>query len=244
MTRCPACGHEAPGGSKFCNECGARLAAPATEARAALDRAPRDYTPRHLADKILRSKSALEGERKQVTVLFADVKSSMELAEQLDPEEWHGLLDRFFSIATEDAAAVLRNPSASADDRESAVQPVRLALSRLRAVVQDPEVNARERFRAHKLAGRIQLEIDDDPAAAERHFRTALEFDPRDRFCRLGLANALFLQAIRRASGDFAEAKLRVSITILNGLIDEAPSSNLVDRRAEVQHALDLVMAE
>ncbi len=49
------------------------------------ERSPRDYTPKHLADKILQSKSALEGERKQVTVLFADVKGSMELAEQLDP---------------------------------------------------------------------------------------------------------------------------------------------------------------
>jgi class 3 adenylate cyclase len=44
-------------------------------------RSPASYTPKHLADKILQSKSALEGERKQVTVLFADVKDSMELAE-------------------------------------------------------------------------------------------------------------------------------------------------------------------
>ncbi len=51
------------------------------------ERDPRSYTPKHLADKILQSKSALEGERKQVTVLFADVKGSMELAEQVDPEE-------------------------------------------------------------------------------------------------------------------------------------------------------------
>ena len=65
------------------------------------ERAPRDYTPKHLADKILQSKSALEGERKQVTVLFADVKGSMELAEQLDPEQWHGILERFFEILTE-----------------------------------------------------------------------------------------------------------------------------------------------
>jgi class 3 adenylate cyclase/tetratricopeptide (TPR) repeat protein len=62
------------------------------------DRTPRDYTPKHLAEKILQSKSALEGERKQVTVLFADVKGSMELAEQVDPEEWHRILDRFFQI--------------------------------------------------------------------------------------------------------------------------------------------------
>ena len=65
------------------------------------DRDRRAYTPKHLADKILQSKSALEGERKQVTVLFADVKGSMELAEQLDPEEWHEILDRFFQILSE-----------------------------------------------------------------------------------------------------------------------------------------------
>ncbi len=72
---------------------------PATER--SLERAPRDYTPKHLADKILQSTSALEGERKQVTVLFADVKGSMELAEQVDPEEWHRILDRFFQILSE-----------------------------------------------------------------------------------------------------------------------------------------------
>jgi len=65
------------------------------------DRDPRDYTPKHLADKILQSKSALEGERKQVTVLFADVKGSMELSEQVDPEEWHRILNRFFEILTD-----------------------------------------------------------------------------------------------------------------------------------------------
>ena len=62
---------------------------------------PRAPTSRHLADKILQSKSALEGERKQVTVLFADVKGSMELAEQLDPEEWHAIMQRFFAILAE-----------------------------------------------------------------------------------------------------------------------------------------------
>jgi class 3 adenylate cyclase/tetratricopeptide (TPR) repeat protein len=57
--------------------------------------------PRHLADKILMGKSALEGERKQVTVLFADVKGSMELAEQLDPEEWSAIMQRFFKLLTD-----------------------------------------------------------------------------------------------------------------------------------------------
>ena len=89
---CPSCGHENPAQSRFCNACGARLAAPATTAE------PRSYTPRHLVEKILASKSALEGERKPVTVLFADVARSMELAEHLDPEEWHRLLDRLFRI--------------------------------------------------------------------------------------------------------------------------------------------------
>ena len=88
--RCASCNTENPPGARFCNGCGAALgsaaAVPATPAPA---RDPRTYTPKHLADKILQSKSALEGERKQVTVLFADVKGSMELAEQLDPEEWH-----------------------------------------------------------------------------------------------------------------------------------------------------------
>jgi class 3 adenylate cyclase len=94
---CAACGQPVPAGQKFCNGCGHRVAEPAVAAPPA----PRAYTPQHLADKILHSRSALEGERKQVTVLFADVKGSMELAERLDPEEWHRILDRFFAILAE-----------------------------------------------------------------------------------------------------------------------------------------------
>jgi len=78
---------------------GARHSAESVQAPPQRD--PRTYTPKHLADKILSSKSALEGERKNVTVLFADVKGSMDLAEKLDPEDWHRLLDRFFEILTE-----------------------------------------------------------------------------------------------------------------------------------------------
>ena len=62
--RCPSCGHENREGAKFCEEC----AAPAVTAP---ERDPRAYTPKHLAEKILSARSALEGERKQVTVLFA-----------------------------------------------------------------------------------------------------------------------------------------------------------------------------
>jgi hypothetical protein len=69
--------HRPPAGAKFCLECGQ----PADAAAAAQARftSPESYTPKHLAEKILTSRSAVEGERKQVTVLFADLKGSMEL---------------------------------------------------------------------------------------------------------------------------------------------------------------------
>jgi class 3 adenylate cyclase/tetratricopeptide (TPR) repeat protein len=89
---CRLCQHENPAGARFCNNCGAPLAAPTIAPE------PRSYTPRHLVEKILASGSALRGERKLVTVLFADVVRSMELAERVDPEEWHRLLDRLFRI--------------------------------------------------------------------------------------------------------------------------------------------------
>ncbi len=113
--RCPQCGHENAAGMKFCGECGGRLASrclacgaanpPANkfcgECGASLAQAaatskftsPQAYTPKHLAEKILTSKTALEGERKQVTVLFADLKGSMELLADRDPEEARKLLD-------------------------------------------------------------------------------------------------------------------------------------------------------
>src|SRR5437867_3602899 len=107
---CSHCGAVLRPTAKFCDTCaqpvahGLQAAPMSAGAEAPTPQrapAPRTYTPKHLADKILQSKSALEGERKQVTVLFADVKGSMELAEQLDPEEWHAILDRFFAILTD-----------------------------------------------------------------------------------------------------------------------------------------------
>ena len=91
--RCARCGSELPLSARFCHDCGL----PAVDTTPATPE-PRVYTPKHLAEKILTSRVALEGERKQVTVLFADVKGSMELAEQLDPEAWHGIMDRFFQL--------------------------------------------------------------------------------------------------------------------------------------------------
>jgi len=86
---CAECGARNSPNQKFCGECGARLAT-RTPSRAP---SPESYTPKHLAEKILISKSALEGERKQVTVLFADLKGSMELLADRDPEEARKILD-------------------------------------------------------------------------------------------------------------------------------------------------------
>jgi len=94
---CAACGHLGEHGARFCSACGKPLAPPQRIATPA----PHDYTPRHLASRILTQRAALEGERKQVTVLFVDLKGSMEIAADVDPEEWHAIMDRFFALAGE-----------------------------------------------------------------------------------------------------------------------------------------------
>src|SRR5262245_62079626 len=89
---CPSCGFSNEPGVKFCGGCGGALTqSPAPQAPKF--GTPEAYTPKHLAEKILTSKAALEGERKQVTVLFADLKGSMELLADRDPEEARRLLD-------------------------------------------------------------------------------------------------------------------------------------------------------
>src|SRR5437867_1162491 len=94
----PRCTALNPRGQKFCDSCGESLS-PAVGAPV-LPRDARAYTPRHLADKILTTRDALEGERKQVSVLFADLVDSMRLAEGLDSEDWHRILDHVFEILT------------------------------------------------------------------------------------------------------------------------------------------------
>src|SRR5512139_1476723 len=116
--RCPRCQHENEAGAKFCEECAAPLTrtcghcgrqlspiakfcpecARPTRLASEPPMAPRftspeSYTPKHLAERILNSKAALEGERKQVTVLFADLKGSMEMLADRDPEQARKLLD-------------------------------------------------------------------------------------------------------------------------------------------------------
>jgi class 3 adenylate cyclase/tetratricopeptide (TPR) repeat protein len=90
---CPSCGHDNAPSSVFCNQCGHALNGSGSAASAQRFVSPESYTPKHLAEKILTSKTALEGERKQVTVLFADLKGSMELLADRDPEEARKLLD-------------------------------------------------------------------------------------------------------------------------------------------------------
>jgi class 3 adenylate cyclase/tetratricopeptide (TPR) repeat protein len=115
--RCLRCEHENRAGAKFCEECGAALArrcgkcgadlsasakfcsecAHPTGAVAAPTELPRaspdTYIPKHLAERIVTSRAALEGERKHVTVLFADMKGSMELLADRDPEQARQILD-------------------------------------------------------------------------------------------------------------------------------------------------------
>ena len=101
---CVACGTTLRPNARFCDVCGARVTPGRAESpgegdgrQSGVD-SPRSYTPRHLTEKILHNRSALEGERKQVTVLFADVKGSMDLAAQVDAEDWHRIMDRFFAV--------------------------------------------------------------------------------------------------------------------------------------------------
>jgi class 3 adenylate cyclase/tetratricopeptide (TPR) repeat protein len=95
--KCPKCQAEITEAAKFCSDCGYELR-DLTAAPTKAYRHPHIYTPKFLADKILTTRSAIEGERKQVTVLFADVANYTALAEQLDPEETHQIMDGCFKI--------------------------------------------------------------------------------------------------------------------------------------------------
>ena len=111
---CPSCGTHILVGKKFCGECGTALttsptpfsnaqpASPVLPAQPQIlhphpplqgSQSPIDHTPNYLADRILSAKAALEGERKIVTVLFTDIRGSMDIMESLDPEEAKQLVD-------------------------------------------------------------------------------------------------------------------------------------------------------
>ncbi len=96
--RCANCGSQLPAGAKFCFECATPVSAAGSPPRFV---SPETYTPKHLAERIINSKAALEGERKQVTVLFADLKGSMELLVDRDPEEARKILDPVLELMME-----------------------------------------------------------------------------------------------------------------------------------------------
>jgi len=120
--KCPKCHTENPYDNKFCRECGATLILVCTKCGSELQTGdnfcgkcgqnlranfkapvvdysePQSYTPKFLADKILTTRSAIEGERKLVTVLFADVANFTAMAEKLDPEIVHQIMDGTFKI--------------------------------------------------------------------------------------------------------------------------------------------------
>ena len=96
--RCPNCGIITPATGKFCKECGCDLKKPKEEAPPINYSEPQSYTPKHLTNKILTSRSSIEGERKLVTVLFADVANYTSMSEMLDPEEVHQIMDGCFKI--------------------------------------------------------------------------------------------------------------------------------------------------
>ncbi|MGH7821987.1 MAG: adenylate/guanylate cyclase domain-containing protein, partial [Candidatus Binatia bacterium] len=126
--RCASCGHENPDRAKFCLDCGARFALRCADCGAELPNsakvclecgrpvgddspkappAPAAYTPPHLAERILAEQAAMEsrgardGERKHITALFADIKGSVELMEDLDPEEARAIVDPALGIMME-----------------------------------------------------------------------------------------------------------------------------------------------
>src|SRR5215831_9411573 len=98
VVRCAACHFANDAGSTFCGGCGAALSMSKASvfvppAVPRVYASPKAYTPAHLADRIIGGRAALEGERKQVTVLFADLKGSMELVSERDPEEARAILE-------------------------------------------------------------------------------------------------------------------------------------------------------
>jgi len=120
--KCPKCQFENPEGINFCGKCGGRLEKVCPKCNfpnplefiycgkcgTALEELkeaipvnysePKSYTPKFLADKILTTRSSIEGERKLVTVLFADVANYTAMSEKLDPEEVHQIMDGCFKI--------------------------------------------------------------------------------------------------------------------------------------------------
>src|SRR5271166_5980832 len=109
--KCPRCSATVSAGARFCGACGNQLATPdapspnlhtqnraGTSSPLANELVP--DVPGHLAEKILSGRAALEGERRQVTVLFGDIANYTALSEKLDPEEVHRIVQRCFELVS------------------------------------------------------------------------------------------------------------------------------------------------
>ncbi len=107
--KCPRCGATVSAGARFCSACGNQLVTPAAPSAEPSHSEPRGArgpsagafipdVPGHLAEKILSGRAALEGERRQVTVLFGDIANFTALSEKLDPEEVHRIVQRCFEL--------------------------------------------------------------------------------------------------------------------------------------------------
>jgi class 3 adenylate cyclase/tetratricopeptide (TPR) repeat protein len=95
---CPVCGVTLTPQARFCPGCGRVIGSPGAPTRFG---SPATYTPRRLAERILNERRALEGERKEVTVLFADLRGSMELIADRDPEQAREVLDQVLQLMME-----------------------------------------------------------------------------------------------------------------------------------------------
>src|SRR5207253_10492923 len=102
-TACSNCGEPNRRGARFCKNCGRLIDQTPTTAPSTVPGVPPPdtYVPKHLAEKILASRHTLEGERKQVTVLFADIRGSTKLVEELDPEEAQKIIDPVLNVMME-----------------------------------------------------------------------------------------------------------------------------------------------
>jgi class 3 adenylate cyclase len=101
LARCARCGTASAATQELCPQCGHVLAPVLATALAAFD-SPRNYTPRYLAERIMGSRGMIEGERKQVTVMFCDLVDSTALAERVGPETMHAVLRRFFELSLDE----------------------------------------------------------------------------------------------------------------------------------------------
>jgi class 3 adenylate cyclase/tetratricopeptide (TPR) repeat protein len=171
---CGSCGHANPADHAFCGRCGQSLdAAPAPEPPS---QEPRSYTPSHLAERILTSRSALEGERKHVTVLFVDTVASTAMGRSADPELMHGIMDRFFRLVADEVHRYEGTINQFLGDGLMALfgAPVALEDAPRRAVSASLGIQrlvrelAKELKAAHDLVFRVRIGINSGPVVVGR----------------------------------------------------------------------------